>query len=737
MKGSGDVVRVAAFEPEPSPYYIAAQGDRGSHHSSVLMQDDTFLVLDDYGDAQATGPGSEGLFHEDTRYLSHLVLLIEDQRPLLLSVAVSEDNSELAVDLGNPDLYEGGRLAVSRNTIHMLRTKVLGNGRCFERLMIRNFGQAPVRFALSFAFFADFADIFEVRGQTRVRRGTLLGETREGRTATLAYRGLDGHVRRTIIECDPPPSSWSPGHACYELTLPPGGSTTIEMTILCDTGEAADVQRTDPPAPMAWIEAFAAARQRSADRRAETVHAYTSNQSFNDWLNRARADLDMLISNTPYGPYPYAGVPWFSTAFGRDGLITALQCLWLDPGLAHGTLAFLAANQATESIPEADAEPGKILHETRKGEMAELGEVPFRRYYGSVDSTPLFVMLAAAYHERTGDTDFIRRIWPNLEAALGWMDRHGNLDGSGFLQYRRRSPDGLDNQGWKDSSDSIMHADGRLAEAPIALVEVQGYAYAAWRGAARIARDLGLLDRAAGLDERAERLRTRFDAAFWCEDLGTYALALDGDGQPCRVRTSNAGHALFTGIATPDRAVRVAETLLAPSSFSRWGVRTLDMNEVRYNPMSYHNGSVWPHDNGLIALGFARYGLKDQLARLITGMFDASLFMDLHRLPELFCGFERRQGVGPTRYPVACSPQAWSAATPFAMLGAILGISFQPRERRILFDRPMLPEWLVEIALSNLRLGSIRVDLLFRRHTRDVGLNVLNKEGDAEIVLVN
>jgi glycogen debranching enzyme len=444
----------------------------------------------------------------------------------------------------------------------------------------------------------------------------------------------------------------------------------------------------------------------------------------------------MLTTELATGPYPYAGVPWFNAPFGRDGIITALECLWLWPGLARGVLAYLASTQATEVVPEQDAEPGKILHETRCGEMASLGEMPFGRYYGSVDATPLFVMLAGAHYLRTGDRGLVEQLWPHVEAALGWINRYGDRDGDGFVEYQRQSSDGLLHQGWKDSDDAVFHVDGSLAQGPIALCEVQGYVYAARRAGAALADVLGLTARAAELERQAAALRERFEQAFWCEDLSTYALALDGDKRPCRVRTSNAGHCLFTGIAHEDRALRVAQTLLDSRSYSGWGIQTVACPEVRHNPMSYHNGAVWPHDNALIAQGFARYGLGTQAMQLLTGLFEASLCFDMHRMPELFCGFARQPSEGPVPYPVACAPQAWSAASVFLLLQASLGLSVDALTGQVSLFNPCLPRWIGEVRIHNLEVAGATLDLMLVPHEQDVRVNVLRRDGNVRVTVV-
>jgi glycogen debranching enzyme len=714
---------------DSGPFHILAAASLMDERTRVLKHGATFAVFDHYGDIKAGGLGEEGLYHEDTRYLSCLVLELEGSRPFFLGSTVRDENDQLAVALTNPDLLDEGLVRVPLGTLHIALKKFLWQGVCYQQLQVKNHGLVAVETSLALHFTADYADIFEVTGRKRKARGEGLPPEVTEASVILGYRGLDGVVRRTILEFSPQPSLLTNSTARLDLSLQPQQEASFYLTVGCERQPA--ISRL-----LAFDDARTEAESDLERYNAWSCHLHTSNGEINAWVSRAVSDLHMMTTELPTGPYPYAGLPWFNTSFGRDGIITALACLWLRPSLARGVLAYLASTQATEVIPEQDAEPGKILHETRNGEMAVLKEVPFGHYYGSVDATPLFVLLAGAYYERTGDRAFVETLWPHLEAALLWIDGYGDRDGDGFVEYHRQSTNGLLHQGWKDTEDAVFHADGTLAHGHIALCEVQGYVYAARRAASALAAVLGLGRQATELAQQAEALRQHFERAFWCEELSTYALALDGDKRPCRVRTSNAGQCLFTGIASPARARRLAHTLLCPESFSGWGVRTVATSEARYNPMAYHNGSVWPHDNGLIAQGLARYGLGSLALQLWTGMFDAGRYFDLHRMPELFCGFPRAPGEGPTLYPVACAPQSWSAASVFLLFQACLGLEINGAEAQIYLIRPHLPASLGELRIHNLEVAGATVDLLLVRHEQDVGVNVLRRNGDVQILVV-
>lgn len=717
------------------PYHVVGSPEHAMDGMRVLKRGDTFVVMNRSGEIRRSGLGEQGLFFRGTRHVSTYRLRVEGQRMLPLSSGVDSDNLQLTVDLTNPDVYDSqGRRTVLYGSLHVSRSLFVSDGSLSELLQVTNYADFPVDLCLDVEYGADFADIFEVRGTPRKRRGTLLDAVNDGTSSRLAYQGLDGVERASHFRFDPPPTRFEGQRAIFAVRLQSFEHQAIRIRIECACGKPT---RPLSNSPSQSHEALLATARERLQRRVQTeCHVETSNELFNEWLNRSRADLRMLLTATPFGRYPYAGVPWFSTPFGRDGIWTALQTLWLNPSIARGVLRFLSAHQATEVDEARDAEPGKILHEMRDGEMAELGEVPFKRYYGSVDSTPLYLMLAASYLKVTGDRELIESLWPNLVAAAEWMDNYGDADGDGFIEYGTRTPNGLVQQGWKDSHDAVFHADGSAAPGPIAICEVQGYAYAAFSGMAHLATLLGHSSLAAQWRARAEDLKQRFDAAFWCDEISCYALALDGKKRRCVVQTSNAGHCLYTGIMLPKRVQPLALRLLSDQMFSGWGVRTLAANEKRYNPMSYHNGSIWPHDNAVLAEGLSMNGHKKSAARLLGAIFDVALFMDLSRLPELFCGFPRQPGLAPTRYPVACSPQAWASGAAFSLLKSAIGLEVDGAARRVTFRRPVLPPFLEQVKLQRLPVGDGTIDVKLVRQLDDVGLTVLRASEHVEVVLV-
>ena len=708
-------------------YYVRASSALADDRTRVLKYGDTFAVFNRFGDIEPFGPSKFGLFHAECRHLSQFTVHVDGNQPLLLGSTIREDNSFLSVDLTNVDSDANGVAAVSRGTLHIFRLQFLRRGGCYIQVRLLNYGSDPAHVSVCMAFAADFADIFEVRGTARERTGGRLPDELTDETVVLGYRGLDNVIRRTRFEFSPKPALLSRDEARFKLFLPPNAEQSLFGLIACEHG-------SEGPEFRSFTSAYSSINHAREAVSLNACRISTSSESFDAWLNRSAADLHTLAEGNPEGPYPYAGVPWFSTVFGRDGIITALECLWLMPSFAQSVLSYLARTQATAEIPEQDAEPGKILHEMRRGEMAATREVPFAQYYGSVDSTPLFVMLAGAYLDRTGDLPFVAKIWPNVKAALQWMERYGDRDRDGFIEYEKRSTRGLVQQGWKDSHDSVFHADGAMAEPPIALCEVQAYAYAAKCAAARLAQSFDEPELALKLNREAITLRSNFERAFWNERLGTYVLALDGRKRQCAISTSNAGHALFSGIAEDAHAKSAASVLMGPEMFSGWGVRTVGSSQARYNPMSYHNGSVWPHDNAIIAAGFSRYGLPELAAELLNSFYGASRHIELHRMPELFCGFHKRgDGSGPTLYPVACAPQAWAAGAVFLMLGACLGAAVGAEKPQIRLERPALPAVLNELRINHLQVGSASVDLVFRRNGSRIDTEVGDRRGDIEV----
>ena len=668
----------------------------------ALKSADMFIVADSHGDIVGEG---DGLFFRDTRVLSSLRVFVGGKSPSLLAAHLSRDNVLFTAHMANRPLPPLGGQSLPEGVIHIERQRLIHEGRLYERITLTNFAARGTVVPLEIAYGADFRDIFEVRGMTRAARGTLAAPQILDHAVVLSYEGLDGVTRHSAISFSDMPDTRTADRARFAIPLAREEVRSLYLEVGTDTAR---------PSRERHRRACAQARvaMRRVLRQGATVH--TSNPIFTAWMEKGRADLALLTTQFPTGPYPCAGIPWFSTPFGRDGIITALQMLWLDPSLARGVLSYLAAHQAQDYSTFRDAAPGKIMHETRGGEMADLGEVPFGLYYGGVDSTPLFVMLAGAYADRTGDFALIDQLWPALVAAMRWIEVSGDSNGDGFVDYARGAETGLANQGWKDSNDSIFHADGSDPAGPIALVEVQGYVYAAYLAMAALAGKRGEQDAAQSWRDKATALRQKIESGFWVGDKGFYALAIDGAGRACTPRTSNVGHLLYAGVPSAENATQVIADLLTPKFLNGFGIRTLATGEARFNPMSYHNGSVWPHDTAIAVAGMARYGERDGVVRLMADLFNAAVQFDL-RLPELFCGFPRRgAGDSPVGYPVACMPQAWASGSAFMMLQSCLGVTIDHRFG-VRIDKPRLPEGVSELTIRNIDVGGRPVTLTFQR----------------------
>ncbi len=696
----------------------------------AVKEGETFLYSDIEGNLDDRVELGLGLYHTDTRFLSHYRLRLSGREPILLSSS-AERAYVSHVDLTNTDLYEEDRRPIAQHTLNIRRIRAI-RGRLYERIRVKNYNPHAVDVDLDLTFGADFADIFEVRGLARETRGTYEPPATGERSIEFGYVGEDGVHRRTRIEFGVRPARIEVRgdlvQAWFSVHLPAHDTASIPLVVEPVVG---DVR----PPPGDFDEVVHSLRHSYEGWERECAQIRTDNEVFDQLLTRGLRDLRALYTEMDGAGIIAAGIPWYVAAFGRDTMITSHQMLMLTSKPARDSLQVLAGFQGRTVDDWRDEEPGKILHEIRKGELARSGAVPHTPYFGSVDATPWFLILLAQYFRWTNDLGFVKELLPAAEAALEWIDLHGDADQDGFVEFRSRSPLGLRNQGWKDAHDSVVHVDGRLAEPPIALAEVQAYVYMAKVRMADVYGALGDYERAVRLKDQATVLRRRFHEAFWMEEEGFFAGALDADKQQVRTIVSNPGHGLYCGILEPRRADAVARRLFEPDMFSGWGIRTMSKEAAGYNPMSYHNGTVWPHDNALIAAGLKRYGFLDATNRIATAMFEAAQYADYMRLPELFCGFTRRAPSPPVQYPVACSPQGWAAGTPFLLLQGMLGISAAAHENVLTVNRPHLPPWLNEVEIRNLRVGDSALSLVFRREGETTGFSLLSRDGDVRVVM--
>lgn len=683
----------------------------------VTREGELFQVSDQWGDFSPGSPSS-GLFTHDTRFLGRFELWVNGERPRVL-MATAADNYVQRVFAGAMMLDEA---LFRRMDLGIERSRILYGGVMYERVTIANYALHELATCTEFRFGADFASLFEVRGLSRRVHGERLPARIEASRAILSYRGRDDVPRQTELRFSAAPDELAADRAAWNLHLPPRQTAVIDVAVL-------PAQDGAFPAPIGYDDALAALLASYADWRRQCTVMESDSELLNRVLERSLLDLRILLADRGQGRFSVAGIPWFAVPFGRDSLIAAAQVLALNPELARGALQTMAGLQGHAVNAWRREEPGKIPHELRSDEMSNLDELPFKRYYGSVDSTPLFLVLLCEYFAWTGDLDLVRELLPNVRAALTWLDTYGDADGDGFLEYQADPDKGLIVQSWKDSSDSMSHRNGRPATSPVAVCEAQGYAYDARRRLAPILARLGESALAARLTRDAAELKARFNRGFWMDDRQYLAIALDGTKAQVQTVASDAGHCLWSGILEAEHAAHVARRLLAPDMFSGWGIRTLSTEEVRYNPMSYHNGSVWPHDNSLCALGLKRYGYDREANIVATGLLEAAAHFEYARLPELFCGYGR-DGGAPVDYPVACSPQAWAAATPISLVQSMLGLA-PDAAAGVLRLRPCLPDWLGRLTLQGLRVGRAVLDLEVERGS----CHATVREGTLEVIV--
>ncbi len=699
--------------------------------SLITKEGEYFLYTYENGDMASGNRAGLGLYYRDTRFLSSLETLIEGMRPLFLSSS-TERGYMANIHLSNPDILDNDGTSIPQDVVSIRRTRLIWEG-LLDRLYVRNYHTAPVHINISISMTADFADIFEVRGMVRERRGRIHRPRVEGdNTVVLSYTGTDRMLRSTRIVFSRPPDGLRRGRAgveaVFSFVLESNEVDFIDLQVTpLEEGEEKTLQK--------FGAARNALRHSSQEWMESTTKIETGNNVFDLVVQRGLRDLRSLHTRTRYGDIVVGGIPWYASPFGRDALISCYEALMIKPELARDSLSFLAAFQGTKVDDWRDEEPGKILHEIRQGEMARMNEIPHTPYYGSVDSTPLFLILMSEYLKWTGDMAFFEKLRENVEAALRWIDLYGDLDGDGLVEFERRSSIGLLNQFWKDSGDSILLPGGRLPCPPVATVETQGYVYYAQRRMGELYVSLGEEERGRELLARAEEVRRKVEELFWDEELGFYVIALDGNKNPVRTVSSNAGQLLFTGLPSPERAKRVIARMTNHDMFSGWGIRTLSEREHYYNPMSYHNGSIWPHDNAIILRGMKRYQEDQACIQVVGGLFKACTRMSNLRLPELFCGFRRTSLDEPVPYPVACSPQAWSSAAMFLILQSILGLSPAAPEGVLYVNNPCLPPWLEQVRLRNLRVGNACVGMLFKHEHGSTVFSVTEKEGDLRIVI--
>ncbi|AET59212.1 hypothetical protein HPL003_12285 [Paenibacillus terrae HPL-003] len=693
----------------------------------VIKENDLFLLTDTKGNIPEDHPYGLGLYTKDTRFLSRLDLRINGQEPVLLSSDAAE-NYMATILLTNVQTEIDGKLELWRESVEVERTRFIYDDVLYERIKLTNYYPKQITFKLSVHMDADFADMFVVRGFQSGELGKRTGTKAANQSLIFSYQGADQVCRATAVTWDRPEQAADEnGDVFFQITLDHGASEVITFTVQPQIGEAVVAE------PMKPEDALKQLKQVYEVWDQQTAKVQTDHDLLQRLVDRGLKDLKVLLTDLGYGAFPVAGLPWFGVPFGRDSLIASLQMLPFNAQVAKGTIRTMAAQQGESVDPWRDEQPGKIMHEIRYGELANTNQIPFTPYYGTIDATPLFLMLIAEYARWTGDLEFVRELEPNIIGALEWIDRYGDRDDDLFVEYHQESSKGIANQGWKDSGDSIVHRSGEYAKTPIALSEVQGYVFQAKMGIADLYEALGRNEESAKLRDEARRLKNKFDEAFWMEEHQYYAIALDENKHQVGTITSNPGHLLLSGMLDDSRADAVADMLVSRKMFSGFGIRTMGEGEAGYNPMSYHDGSIWPHDNSMIILGLSKTGRQQQANQVIKGLIDSAGHFEYERLPELFCGYDSSSGKA-VPYPVACSPQAWAAGTPLIFIQSLLGL-FPDGIKKQIHLSPVLLDGMNELTVSNIAIGSgvlsIRVE---RSSERDISWSVLENTTGYKVI---
>lgn len=716
--------------PYPEPRIAYQQAEPRKVNNLTLIDGKTFLSTTLAGDIMPPGAPDAGFFHDDTRFLSRLELRVGGYRTVVLSSSSEQTFvSQVELTTGQSTLRES--YEIPENTVHIRREQLLSSDTLYDYLTFENFNFHELELNIELAYEADFMDVFQVRGVARQQLGHYFKPIVARDSIVFHYLGRDGVTRDTAIHLSPEPDSMDGTTARWKLRLPPFKRFQLQTTIVPQVeGLRSRAGRPD------FGQQLRHRREAFAEWESHSSHFNSSNRLFDQMVGTAKGDFHALRIPDGKEHVIAAGIPWFATMFGRDSIIAAYQSLALNPQLATETLRVLARYQGREKNDWRDEEPGKILHEYRNGEMTRSGEVPFGPYYGSADATPLWLVLLSETFNWTADEQMVKDMLPHAYRALEWIDRYGDADGDGFVEYQRRSPKGLANQGWKDSWDAVLHRDGEIVKAPVALCEVQGYVYEAKYRMASLLRSFGDIKTADKLKKEAAEMAKRFEKAYWMPSRNFYAMALDAEKRQCQVISSNPGHLLFTRMLAQERARTVTQQFMKQGMFNGWGWRTISQEERVFNPLSYHRGSVWPHDNSIVAHGMALYEFREPANKVFTALFQAALNFRDYRLPELFCGIERREYDEPVHYPVSCSPQAWASGAIFLMLMSVLGIRPSAPRKELNIVDPALPEFLDGLNIRNLRVGNSRVGLDFTRRGERTFCNVVDIEGDKLLVNV-